>query len=259
MPNPRFNIELIGADVSPETIRASELAEFVTNLETAIVETATAHGLPVPEGAIVSLVGVEEGSNRLTMAVVGAVVAAAGAVSAAVKSGNYADIPVPAHSALHDVSTQAVRREWLVRFSENRQLGIQAATISEEHQVPAPPTPAVASGTTTVYGRCIRVGGVIPRAEIRLEAGGLLHISVSERMAKDLAVRLYELVCIEGTALWRTADWSLQDFTATRVLPFRSTDPADAFERLAEAAKGRWDGVDAIGYVRALRTEGEQR
>lgn len=35
---------------------------------------------------------------------------------------------------------------------------------------------------------------------------------------------------------------------------YRLSNPVTAFKRLAKAAKGNWDGVDAAEYVKELRT-----
>jgi hypothetical protein len=113
--------------------------------------------------------------------------------------------------------------------------------------------PPEVRGTTTLYGRCIRVGGVRPKAEISLRQGGTLFIDVTEQIAKDLGRRLYDEVCILGEASWETATWTIQGFRATAISPYSPTDLAAAFEQLAAAAGTHWDGVDAIEYVQHCR------
>jgi hypothetical protein len=101
------------------------------------------------------------------------------------------------------------------------------------------------------------VGGIKPKAEIQLYQGEILYITVSEEIAKEIAKSLYEGVCIEGRARWNTEDWTIAEFEGWRISKFKATDPATAFRELEVAAGGRWDGIDAIGYVKALRSEGE--
>ena len=93
---------------------------------------------------------------------------------------------------------------------------------------------------------------------IELYQGKILPITLSENMAKELGKSLYEDVCIEGKAKWYTEDWMIAEFEAVRICEFRGTDPVTAFKNLAVAAKGKWDGVDAIDYVKALRSGGEK-
>lgn len=44
-------------------------------------------------------------------------------------------------------------------------------------------------------------------------------------------------------------------FQASRVLDYEASGPAQSFEELAKAAKGRWDNVKADEFVRELRSE----
>ncbi len=252
-----FKITISGTDVLPETTHVSDLAEFLVNIETAISEKAKAQGVEIGEGEIVSLTGIDRSSNKLTFTVAAILLSHAVSVSQAVETNRYEELPRQAHGALHEVSKQAVKLKWKVKFDEDRVTGIRGGTISEENQVPpAPPAPHV-EGTTTIYGRCIRVGGIKPKAEIRLYQGDVLYITVSEAMAKELARSLYEDVCIEGRARWNTEDWTIAEFEGRRISEFRATDPVTAFQKLGAAAGGRWDGIDAIGYVKSLRSEGE--
>lgn len=253
-----FKITISGTDVLPETTHVSDLSEFLVNIETAICETAKAQGVEIGEGEIVSLTGIDRSSNKLTFTVAAILLSHAVSVSQAVETSRYEELPRRAHVALHEVSKQAVKRKWKVKFDEDRVTGIRGGTISEENQVsPAPPALHI-EGTTTIYGRCIRVGGIKPKAEIRLYQGDVLYIIVSEQMAKELARSLYEEVCIEGRAKWNTEDWNIEEFEGKRITKFRATDSVTAFKKLTDAAKDKWDGVDAIEYVRALRSGGEK-
>lgn len=252
-----FEVVLTGEGVSPDTTRAGDLAELLQNMEKAIVETARSEGIKIADEPVVSLVGVEPGSNRLQLAIASMVVPAASLLSHAVADKNYDRIPRTAHEAVYAVSNQASRKKWAVSLLlEHDAPEIVSATISEENAVPAPPASPAISGTTIMYGTCIRVGGVKPKAEIRLAGGGMLYIEVSEDIARQLAISLYEEVCLEGEATWSTKDWSIEGFRATGVMAYRRTDAETAFRLLAEAAGSRWDDVDAEEYVRNLRPWG---
>jgi hypothetical protein len=252
-----FRITISGKGVLPETTRAGDLAELLTDIEKAICKTGEGQGVEVGEEEIISLTGVERSSNKLTFTVAGILASSVAIVSEAVDTKRYEMLPRLAHEALHEVSKQAVKRRWEVRFNGDEVLGIKDASISEQAQVPPAPPPAYIEGTTTIYGRCIRVGGIKPRAEIRLHLGGSLFIAVSEQLAKELAKNLYEHVCIEGRARWNPEDWSIEEFEGERVLEFKAPDVLTAFNELATAASGRWEGVDVVAYVEGLRSEGE--
>lgn len=240
--------------VTPDTTPMSELGALLTNLERAILVATSHEGIQLPDEAVASLVEIFESSNGLKLAVAEPAIWAASEISQAVANEAFEELPYEVNEALHEISNQAVRRSWAMEFQEDPQLRIASAEISEAHPVPSP-SMATAEGTTTLYGRCVRVGGATrPRAEIRVANGQLKNIDLSEGLAKALAKRLYEEVCIEGQATWRTDTWSLESFIGKRLTEFRSADPVDGFRRLATASRGCWDDVDAEEYVRQMRS-----
>ena len=257
MAKPHLQIRISGINVSPEMTRAGDLADILKGIEAAIEATARGQGVELPDDEVsVSLVGVEESSNKLTIAVVSTCVAAAAQISGTVASGEYGEIPRKAHEALYDVSQKSLEREWEVRFEENASLHVRAATISSQNEVPALPAPTVISGTTTIYGHCVRVGGArTPRAELRLGNRRTIDVHLSQELAKELGKILYEEVAITGEATWDAEDWSIRSLEATRIMPYRPTDLLVAFDELADLSKGRWGNVDASEYVRVLRSE----
>jgi len=251
-----FRLDLLGEGVLPETTRASDLADLVAHFEKAILETAAAQGVELTDESFVSLVGIEPGSNRLTWAVATMVLPAVTAVSGATASGNFDQLPRAAHQALHDISNRAADRHWLVKFVSDDPTAVPAAEISEDHPIPPPPPVPEVRGTTTLFGRCIRVGGVRPRAEISLERGGTLFIDVSESLARKLAQRLYDQVCLDGEASWDAETWSIQSFKATAMADYAPGSLVNAFRDLAADADGAFDGLDAQEYVQQCRHGG---
>lgn len=178
-----FNIEIAGKDVRPETTRAGDLADFVAAMEKSILDTAAHQGIQLPDEAIVSLVEINEGSNRLKLVIAGVAITAAASVSTSIRTQNYNALPVSAHESLHKISNQAATRRWLVKIAADPINGIEEAIISPDNPVPSPDS-SFLSGTTTLYGRCLTVGGATrPRAQIRLSGGQLLHIDLSEALA----------------------------------------------------------------------------
>lgn len=85
---PEFQIQLKGAGLKPETVRASDLALLLTNLEGAVIETAKSQNIPLacdPDEVLVSLVRVEPGnSNDLTIAVARPISSAVSVMSQAI-------------------------------------------------------------------------------------------------------------------------------------------------------------------------------
>lgn len=244
-----FRLDLLGEGVLPETTRASDLAELMAHFEKAILETAAAQGVELSDDPFVSLVSIEPGSNRLKWVVASTVLQAVTAVSGAVASDNFDQLPRTAHQALHDISKQATARHWSVKFVSDDPTVVPAAEISVDDPVPPPPPVPEVRGTTTLFGRCIRVGGVRPRAEISLEHGGTLFIDVSESLARKLAQRLYDQVCLDGEASWDAETWSIQSFKATAMADYAPGSLVGAFRDLAANAGGAFDGLDVEAFV----------
>lgn len=254
---PRFQIRMIGERVAPDTVRAGDLAALVENLEAAVTAAGGPEALSIDsDEAVISLVGVENGSNKLTFAVAQAALVSVSAISVAVSTADYRRLPPKTHEKLHEISKQAARKDWAVEFVGDSRMQITSAIISSEHPIP-PPARTTVSAPTTIWGRLMRVGGAKPRAEIRLPGGQLLFFDLTAGLAKQLSDGLYETVSVEGIATWTVDTRELTDFKATRVTGYRpeKTSLTGAFEQLALAAKGRWDTVDVTRFIDDLRSE----
>jgi hypothetical protein len=214
-----------------------------------------AEGVEIPSGDKVSLVSIEGGSEKLVLTMDPPYLAATVAVTRAVSRGGVEDLPAETLRELRSLSCSVANHGWALEFEADERVGIEAARLEPE-TIPAARLPPRLQGTTTVHARCLRVGGVEPKAELRLStSGALLYASLSEEDAKALARRLYEEVVLEGRATWDAETWEIEDFRILGVSPYQTTDPVLAFKELAESARGRWDDVDAVEYVRKLREE----
>jgi len=254
-----FQINIQGPS-NPEEVSARYLAEFLTRLEDFLSAYVEGQGLELSsEGPALSLVDVKTGSEGLVFSILGSAVPAISAASIAILHGNYEGLPCKAHRELFQLSEHLRAQGWGASFEENLSLKIAPAKITPDRGVLPPPEPAKLKGTTTLLARCLRVGGATkPKAEIRLsQSGELLYVDVSESIAKALGRMLYEEVVLEGNATWDAETWKIIDFKINEVTDFTRTAPHKAMEELAKAAKGRWEGVDAVEYVRHIRGDGE--
>jgi hypothetical protein len=248
-------VAITGAQVSPEEVSLRELVAVLTRLDAAIQSYAVAK-LEVPEGLAVSLVDIRSGSESLVLSVPDPLLPAVVTIAESFQRGDYSALPNATYKELYELSETVVGRGWSLEIREEPKVGIPYASLTPEAPLAPPAAPVQLKGTSTIHGRCLRVGGSTkPRAEIRLDSGELLNVDLSETLAKELAPQLYEEVALEGTATWDPDTWKIEHFRVSDVLPYRKTDPALAFRELAEAAGGRWDGVDPLDYVRTLRDE----
>jgi hypothetical protein len=208
------------------------------------------------EGSVtVSLVDIRQGSEGLVFSVPESVVSAVALMSRDIHEGTF--VTQGAHCEIFGLWEQLRSRHWGMVFLEDS--SIHAAEISPNREISPPPPPPEVTGDTSLLARCLRVGGVKPKAELRLHTGELLYPEVSEAVAKELGKRLYDEVVVQATATWRTDTWEVVRLRIEAVSSFRRVDPVLAFKELAEAAKGHWDEIDAREFVESLRADANTR
>jgi hypothetical protein len=259
---PEFQVQLKGAGVCPKSVRASDLAEFLEQLDGAITETAKGQQIGLayePDAVIVSLVQVAAGSSSdLTLSVERPISPAVSAMTEAIATRRFAAIPWAAQGHLHELSKQAIYKHWVYEFVPVNGVPISRAVISYEFPVPAPAEPTV-SGPTILWGHLIKVGGRVPKATIRQRNGELLSVDISRDLAQELGKLIDHDIGIEGEARWRLGDGKILTFKGLGVAGYRPDEVSltQTFQDLARASQGRWDGVDAAEYVKKLRYEDE--
>ena len=249
----QFRFDIVGP--KPNEVELSDLISVLQEVVKAIGALASV-GTPKGDVATISLVGIVEGSDGLLLEVRRQGVPAARKLARAVRTNRYADLPRGAHAALHNMSQLARRRQWKgYRIRKSVKLNLNRPAEMLADSVPSPAERAVVRGTTTLLAKCLRAGGAtVPKAELRLvDVPDLLHIEVSEVIARDLGHRLYDEVVLTGEAEWDAKSLELQSFKATEVATFYQVPAADGFARLAEIAKGRWNDTDALKFIATVR------
>jgi hypothetical protein len=240
----------------PHEVSAGTLARILRRLEDSIVAFAADDdtGLPAHEPAL-SLVEVAEGSEFLTFSMPRAVTPRVAALSQMLSSGDYSSWPRESHAQFYGLFEQVRELGWSLEILEDASLGIQGVVLTAERGMAPPAGPALVTGATTLLGRCLRVGGATsPKAEVRTARGGrLLHLEVSEALAKQLGKRLYEEVLLSGTATWEAPDWRLKSFKVSAVHELDPQRPGETFRELRERSSDAWDEVDALEFVASQR------
>lgn len=249
-PRPEFaRITVRLPELRPWSTDASELAFLLRTLEAALVAMpapASPEGEPT---APLSLVGVADGSNKLTLAVAPIRLAAFAALASSIATSNYLSLPPSAHDALHELSNRLVAASHSVIVTAGRSSGVARFEISASHPVPKrQPVPPL-RGPSNLYGRCLSVGGAkTTRAELRLADGAVFTCQLASReLARELAKRLYEEVVLDGNAAWDIATGELLEFEAQRLTPFGPPPgESDPFAALRLLAGNRLDGVNPL-------------
>ncbi len=254
-----FNVKMTG-QVLPQTVAASVLGDFITQIEKAILAVIGESQESNPDFALVSLIDVSEGSNRLHFAAPPTVIPAVGAITNAVFTGNFSSIPRKAHEYLYAANRICHRHSWGIEFEANEYYDIRGVTIPPGYLIPEP-SKSLMRGTQSVIGRVIRAGGVEPKVHLKqLETDKSFHISVSESIARELAGKLYDIVVLECETFWDTDTWEI-DVSRMNVISvapyYKPLSPSRAFENLRIAANGFWEGENPLAYEHATRVDDE--
>ena len=252
-----FQLNITGPE-GPASVAIGDLAGVLAQFERTVAAYLELERVEIPEGSVViSLLDIREGSEGLVFSVPRSVIPAIALMSQNILDNSYRSRDI--HCEVYRLWEELHSRKWGLAFIQNPSTDIVAAEIPPDRGVPPPPRPSEAHGDTTILARCLRVGGVKPKAELRLHTGELLYPDISEVVAKELGKHLYEEVVVKATATWRTDTWQVIDLQIDSISSFRRVDPVLAFRELTEAAKGRWDEVDAKEYVDRLRADANAR
>ncbi len=261
---PRFQIQMKAAGLTPERVRASDLADFLNNLEGAITETAKYQDIPLAyelEEALVSLVGVEFGnSSDLLIAVARPISPVVSLMTRMIADRNFDSLPHDAQVYLHNISNIAFRTRLSYEFRSVDGLLVTPAVISYEYPVPRPSEVLTTSGSTTVWGNLIKVGGDNePKAVIRLRNDKLFAVRITREMINEIQEQklMYKDIGFKGIAKWRIENWTMESFKANGIAGYRpdASTLVDSFRELSEASEGRWENIDPVRYVEELRSE----
>lgn len=238
-----FRIE--GEGLQPSNTPAHTLAEVIRLVERTILSQQGS----CESDEVVSLVSIDPGSTRLRFVVSGALTGAVAAISSATSGSDFSRLSRPAQESLHNIQSLCESNSWSV-----------AVGMTEDEQslkrleVPAPTSIEMLSGPTSLYGQCIAVGGVEPKAKIRpANQSRLVHIDIDEELARALGDRLYEDVGLAGDAVWNSESGDLVSFRAAELIPFDDPSPLDAFKQLAELIGQYFIDIDAPAFVDELR------
>lgn len=255
---PRIRVRISGKDVAPETYSASDLAEILRDFDKMIVADDRVSS---DSDVVVSLVGIEEGSALLTLAVNPTKMPLVRTITAAIETGDFREVPLSSRHSLYEVSKKAVKSGRSFEIDSPGDPAVRRVSISPDRPIPEI-AESVISGSTEMGGELFRIGGSnSPTAHLRLLSGDILVVSLKKQgreFAKRLCEHLYRYVTLQGQATWRVKDRSIEAFEAEKLVSASDLPPmvSGLLEALAGVHGGEWDGVDAVEYVREARSEG---
>jgi len=123
----------------------------------------------------------------------------------------------------------------------------------------APPQLFELRGTTTLYGKVIRLGGKKPKVDIEpLGYSRMVHAAAEASIVKELeqSESLYTLVALTGEAQWDLETLEISKFHVQSWKAFSPPGPADGMAQLRDRFGKYFDDIDDVtAWLAELRGE----
>lgn len=252
-----MEIKFSGENIFPETIRAKELADILANVEeslTAIILKENA-GINAEE-LVIGLVNIEEGSAKLRFksSMQAMALTAFALLSTAIMQGDYSKMPLNTIKSVKAISDFTKKRNCIAEFRTRADSAEPLASITPQTEIIIPETVQI-KGETTIYGKVIRVGGVSPKAMIKLTDKQTVYCDIKEDLAKSIGHKLYSWVGLSGMATWNTEDYSLESFKIDKITEYEDIPITKSISELSSAVgKHLRDKIDVIKMISELRS-----
>lgn len=245
-----LQLRLEGADVTPETVDVEDLSALLVDYKKALEAAAKSLGTDVGD-AILSLVSIRNGSEKLTLSISRSLQSAARELTQAIRTNDWNKCGNSARRCVQKMVSRLKPHAWSLTLPP---VGRGKSAVLRADTPLTPPKRLTAKGETVLYGTVDDAGHEQrPRLKLVLDDKRSVVIAADREQAKQLGRRLFEVVAVRGIATWDLESGDITRFRMKGVEDFRETPLAEAFAALAEAAGSRWEGIDAREYVRELR------
>lgn len=251
-----MEIRFAGEDIFPETIRAKELADILANIEESLTNIILKENPNITiDDIIIGLVNIDKSSAKLRFksSLQAIALSAFTLMSTSISNNDFSKLPVASIKSIRSISEFVQKRKCVAEFRVHADSAIPSATITPETQIKIPESYYL-EGETVLYGRVIRVGGVTPKAVLRITEKVTIHCDVTEQLAKDLGHRLYSWVGLKGKAIWNTENYLIESFKGEGVTGYQETPLSKGIAELSSlAGKYLKDKTDVVKTIAELR------
>ena len=243
-----IELRFFGGGVSPETVRVKELVELITSIEDSLLATVLKDNPEIdPKDIYISLVEIKDKSEGLRFLpnLKEVVVPAFLAITSAISTSNFSQLTSKTLDKLLPIQKFIKDRNCEAEFKLNDQT---LATIGSDYldwNKAAIAQRRFTYGETVVYAKVLRTGGKRPTVALQIRGiQSLFFLEVSQIMARNLGMKLYETVKLSVDARWEIGSYQLIDFRIKEILDFESTDASEGFEELRNELSKYWDTID---------------
>lgn len=242
-----LEIRFRGRGVKPDGIRARDLAEVVKALEDAVLSFVRDGDGPgiLKEGAGLSLVDIRSSSVGLRFAphMEEAINPAFIAFAEAVNTSE--DVLQPKTR-----KNVTVIKDFCSRYKARAELRDKPSSRSplatiHPHRIIPPAISSTIGGETVLYGVLEDVGGVQPKAWIRV-SGERVGFTIDQEQARTLGPKLYTMVGVRGVAQWDVVNKVITGFSFLELTNYKPKPLSQAIEALRESFGKYIDQIDDL-------------
>lgn len=239
-----LRLRISGSNITPQSLKSKEVAELICSLEDAIFHFIKHKNPDISKDSVyISLVDIKsQSAGYVFNPSIKDALLAFSALTLAINTNNYIDIPDKAIESLKPIKTFTKNRNCKAEFfiGDERLTEITPNTIIEV------PKTAYLRGESTIYGEVIRVGGMESKVVIKIDESKTLNLSISHDLAKEIAKKLYSVVGLVGDVKWSRFTHEILDFTPTHIIPYSGGSIVESFSILKNEIGQYWDKIDNI-------------
>jgi len=262
MDNPNLiEIKFTGNGISPELIKASELAEILIAIEqmlTPLIHLEDTENSTLDETnlVVVGLTHVVKGSVCLefSSSVPKQVIPALRKITTSINEGKFYDLPTSSIKGLQSIS----------KFTRKRKCSGQFSLLNGKPEILASITPEMIfklpemlTGETVLYGQVVRVGGKTPTVWLDVNNGDktrIIYCDVSQEIAETLGKKLYTFVGLRGHAKWDAETLDLKHFRIEEITSYEDGTLLDGVNELRKIAGKFFEDIhDVDQFVSDIR------
>ncbi len=255
-----LELKFAGGDIEPSIVRSRDIAEVIESFDEMLTASILSTNPDLRrEDLIISFIHIQEGSVRLQFRpnLRPVALAALQAVSVALCSGNFQNVPRSSVKCLNSIQTFTRRYNCTAELRDNAQAAQPLASIDQNTVIKKS---ALLIGETTLFGEIIRAGGQTPRVMFRIPPDRVIYCDGSYEVTKQLGEKLYSFACLKGMAQWDPETLDVEALTITELVSSPSQPITQTLDEIGRVCRQFYlDIVDVPAYVSSIRgsEEGE--
>ena len=244
--NDILELKFAGNGISPETVKASEIANLIVNFERTLLQQAKAEepGIDTDE-VLFCFERIDNKSLDLIfkpVKVKDIITKSYIVIATAFSTGDYSHVNRAAIAPLKEIVKFSKKHHCEGYFNLNNDT---LSTFNETVDI-VYDYPTSSKGETTIYGKIIRIGGEDPKLHFRINDEEKLIFDIDEALAKKLSPRLYEFIGLSGIATWNLFNFHIENFEIKSIIQLDNKPLSATFDEVKGLIGKYWDEIEDV-------------